>query len=101
LRDDWSEFENVGLSVYGVSYDTPEANLAFADKNRLPFRLLSDSDRSLAASLGARSRLLPVPKRISYLVGADGVILKTYPKVSPASHSRDVLRDFQQIPERR
>ena len=87
MRDDWSELEDAGLTVVGVSYDTPDANRAFAERHRLPFKLLSDGDRSLAAAVGAKSRLLPVPKRISYLVGADGVILKTYPKVSPSTHS--------------
>jgi peroxiredoxin Q/BCP len=83
--------------VLGVSYDTPEANRSFAEKHHLPFRLLSDRDRSLAGAVGAKSRLFPVPKRISYLVGTDGIVLKAYPKVSPATHAREVLDDFRQL----
>lgn len=66
-------------------------------RNRLPFRLLSDRERSLARAVGADRLLLPVPKRISYLVGADGMILKTYPKVSPARHATQVLEDFRRL----
>jgi peroxiredoxin Q/BCP len=83
--------------VLGVSYDTPEANRGFADKNHLPFKLLSDSERSLAAAVGAKTWLLPVPKRISYLIGADGTVLKAYPKVSPGTHAQEVLNDFREL----
>jgi peroxiredoxin Q/BCP len=80
-----------------VSYDSPEANRSFAEKNDLPFRLLSDRERSLAAAVGAKARLLPIPKRISYLIGADGTVLKAYPKVSPGAHAQEVLADFLQL----
>ncbi len=38
--------------MYGVSFDSVEANQAFALKHQFPFPLLSDVDRSLALSLG-------------------------------------------------
>jgi peroxiredoxin Q/BCP len=83
--------------VYGVSYDSPETNRAFAEKHRLPFLLLSDTDRALAKAVGAAIPLLPFPKRISYLVGADGRVLKAYPKVSPATHAEEVLEDYRSL----
>jgi peroxiredoxin Q/BCP len=81
--------------VYGVSYDSPDTNRAFAAKHRLPFLLLSDSDRQLARQVGAAIPLLPFPKRISYLVGADGKVLKAYPKVKPETHAEEVLADVK------
>jgi peroxiredoxin Q/BCP len=77
-----------------VSYDTPESNASFATQNNLPFQLLSDSDRALARAVGAGRALLPVPKRVSYLVGDDGKVMKAYPKVDPKTHASDVLADF-------
>ena len=97
LRDAWSDLKDEKIKVFGVSYDTPRSNHAFAEKFSLPFLLLSDSEKSLAKSVGANRFLIPVPKRISYLVGADGKILKAYPSVSPASHAEDVLRDFESL----
>jgi len=85
------------LKVFGVSYDTPEANQAFAAKNNLPFLLLSDRERSLAKAVGASRALLPVPKRISYLVGHDGAVLKAYPSVSPSEHAAEVVADYQAL----
>ncbi len=97
FRDAWSDVKDAGLKVFGVSYDSPKANRAFAEKYHLPFLLLSDSDHSLAKEVGAARTLLPVPKRISYLVGADGRVLAAYPDVDPASHAGEVLADFERL----
>jgi peroxiredoxin Q/BCP len=78
-----------------VSYDSPETNRAFAERHHLPFVLLSDTDRALARAVGAAIPLLPFPKRVSYLVGPDGRVLKAYPKVTPATHAEEVLEDYR------
>ena len=36
-------------------------------------------------------------KRISYLIGPDGRILKAYPKVNAATHPDEVLADLQEL----
>ena len=97
FRDSWPAVEAAGLKVYGVSYDTPKANLAFADKYHLPFLLLSDSDHALAKQVGAARAVVPVPKRISYLVGPDGKVVKAYPDVTPNTHAKEVLADFTKL----
>ena len=81
--------------MLGVSYDSPEKNQKFAEKNALPFRLLSDRDHELAKSVGAARPLIPFAKRISYLVGPDGVVIEAYPNVDPSTHARDVLDDYR------
>ncbi len=97
FRDSWPAVEAAGLKVFGVSYDTPKANLAFAEKYHLPFLLLSDTDHALAKQVGAARAVLPVPKRISYLVGPDGKVVKAYPDVTPASHAEEVLADYTKL----
>lgn len=97
LRDAWSELKDAEVKVFGVSYDTPQSNRAFAEKFNLPFLLLSDNEKTLAKGVGADRFLIPLPKRISYLVGADGTILKAYPSVSPSSHAEDVLKDLSHL----
>jgi peroxiredoxin Q/BCP len=95
LRDAWDDVVDAGLDVYGVSYDRPGTNRRFAERHRLPFLLLSDGDRELAEAVGAARLLLPVPKRISYLVGADGRVLVPYSSVRPSTHAREVLEDLR------
>ena len=85
------------MTVVGVSYDSPETNRGWAEKNQLPFRLLTDSDRLLAKQVGAARALLPLPKRVSYLVGTDGLILATYPDVDPSTHAAEVLADLDRL----
>lgn len=87
--------------MYGVSYDSPATNRAFAERHHLPFLLLSDTDRTLAKAVGAAIPLLPFPKRVSYLVGTDGTVMKAYPKVSPATHADEVLKDFRTLTDAR
>ena len=35
--------------------------------------------------------------RMSFLIGADGLILKTYYKVNPDDHAGEVLADFKAL----
>jgi len=97
LRDSWPAVQAEGLVVLGVSYDRPEANRAFAEKYHLPFPLLSDRDKELAARVGAKRSLIPVPKRISYLVAPDGTVARTYAHVDPEGHAGEVLRDLREL----
>ena len=94
FRDVWGELEEAGVVVLGISFDRPAGNAKFADKHRLPFRLLSDKGRALARAVGAAGLLSPVPKRVSYLVDEQGKVLKAYPNVSPRQHAEEVLTDL-------
>ena len=63
------------MQVFGVSFDSPEDNAAFAAKNQFPFPLLSDTDRSLALALGlvdsADTWWAP---RVTFVVSPEGII---------------------------
>ena len=83
--------------MLGVSYDTPEKNRKFAEKNALPFRLLSDRNHELAKSVGAARALIPYAKRISYLVGPDGVVIRAYANIDPSTHAQEVLDDYRAL----
>lgn len=83
--------------MIGVSYDSPEKNRKFAEKNGLPFLLLSDLDHELAKSVGAARALLPMAKRVSYLVGPEGTVLMNYPDVDPKTHAAEVLADYRAL----
>jgi len=85
------------VAVVGVSFDTPETNRKWAEKNDLPFRLLSDRDKTLAKQVGAARSMIPLPKRISYLIGADGDVLVAYPDVNPGDHAGEVVADVKRL----
>lgn len=94
MRDRKGEVSAAGLVVLGVSFDTPEENKAFREKFDFPFRLLCDTERQLGLAYGAAK----TPKdgyaaRISYVIDEEGQIAFVYPKVNPAAHLDEVLKD--------
>lgn len=95
FRDLADQYQKQGVTVFGVSFDDPDANARFVKEEGFPFRLLSDRDKSLAIAVGAAdSTWRPLARRISYLVGADGKVLHAYGDVSPATHAAEILRDL-------
>jgi thioredoxin-dependent peroxiredoxin len=95
LRDAYASFQAKGVAVYGVSFDTPVDNARFVAAEAFPFKLLSDEKRTLAVQVGAADSVdAPVARRISYLVGPDGVVLAAYDGVQPSTHAKQVLDDL-------
>ena len=75
-----------------MSYDTPEDNAAFVEKYRFPYRLLSDSDRSMARAYGAFNESSPdYPSRNTYVVGPDGKVEQVLDGVNPKTSPKDIL----------
>jgi thioredoxin-dependent peroxiredoxin len=94
LRDKFADLQKAGVEVLGVSFDQPQDNARFVQQEQFPFRLLSDTNRTLATAVGAAdSPQQPMARRISYLVGPDAKVLRVYGAVTPATHASEVLRD--------
>jgi len=94
LREQFAPLEKAGVTVLGVSFDDPASNKAFVEAESLPFRLLSDAERKLALAVGAAdSETSRFARRVSWLVGGDGKVLKAYTSVDPATHATEVLTD--------
>lgn len=99
FKEHYNAFRENGIEVLGVSFDLPMANAAFAKAEGFPFLLLSDVDRSLAVRVGAAdSKEQLVARRISYLIGADGRVVRVYTDIEPASHALQVLGDLAAPP---
>lgn len=97
LKREYESFQQRGVEILGVSFDEPKANADFVEMQGFPFRLLSDTDRRLAVSVGAaEATSQTVAARVSYLVGPDGKVLKAYPNVDPDKHASQVLADLPQ-----
>lgn len=103
IRDAWSEFARAGLKVVGVSKDEEGSHDKFREKYRLPFPLIADTDLALANAYGVYGEKKFMGKiydgihRMSFLIGADGLILKTYCKVKPDAHAGEVLADLEAL----
>jgi peroxiredoxin Q/BCP len=78
FRDNYEDFQDAGAAVIGVSRDSLESHVAFAEKHRLPFLLLSDEDESLAKAFGVRKTLGLLPGRVTYVIDPEGVVRKEF-----------------------
>ena len=84
--------------VLGVSNDAPAKNKKFHEKYAFPFDLLCDEDLSVSIAYGAAEDVdAGKAKRISYLIGSDGNILKAYKTVKAAEHPEQVLNDLGEL----
>lgn len=90
ITEVYDDFKKAGITVLGVSSDSPESHKKFVEKYNLPFTLLSDPKKKVIKDYGASSALFT--KRISYLI-ENGVIVKAYPKVDPANHAGEILKE--------
>ena len=96
FRDGYALFQVWGIAVLGCSIDSAESHKAFIKKYGLPFSLLLDPDRSIARAYGAENGvpILGLDRRVTYVIGEDGHILKVYPAVDPGIHAKQIIHDL-------
>lgn len=95
LRDSYPNYESAGIVILGISFDGAESHQNFIAKHNLPFTLLSDLDQSVAKVYGAKGSY-PLALRKSFLIDESGTIVRIIDKVDVTTHSKDVLRYFDE-----
>jgi thioredoxin-dependent peroxiredoxin len=85
FRDRYAEFRSRKVHVVGVSTDDCPAQKAFADKYGLPFPLVADRTKAVAALYGV---LAPQghARRVSFFLDAQGKVLEVVDTSSPDVH---------------
>jgi len=101
FRDSFSEFERRGIKVLGVSLDDERSHQKFADKYKLPFTLLADTDHAVADRYGvygekqfAGKKYMGVERK-TFLIDERGRILRVFDKVNVEQHAGEVLDAFE------
>lgn len=78
FRDHWAEWNSLGSKVFGISIDSPFVTDKFRSELSIPFPVLSDFNKTVAASYDALHAdlmgLKGVTKRAAYVVASDGTI---------------------------
>ena len=93
------EYEALGVPVVGVSKDAQKSHQRFAEKNELPFLLLSDPELTAiqAYDVWKEKKLYGKTSmgvvRTTYVIGPDGVIEWAGEKVKPDQNAQQIL-DF-------
>ncbi len=103
LRDCSPRFDEANAVILGISFDTPEENLAWAESQDFGFRLLSDIDREVGKAYEVvrpdADRYAVFARRYSFLVDPDGLIRRTYDVADVAGHGESVLVDLAALQE--
>ncbi len=75
FRDQFEVFRDSGAEVFGISSDSVEKHKQFAEKHRLPFRLLSDVNKRVRKLFGVPGDMLGlIPGRVTYIVDKQGKV---------------------------
>jgi peroxiredoxin Q/BCP len=97
FRDDYSAYEKAGVVILGVSPDTVKSHQKFKEKFHLPFPLLADEGHRVSEQYGVWGPKKMMGKsymgllRTTFLIDADGKIVRVFEGVKPSVHSKEVL----------
>jgi len=100
FRDNSTELQTNGASVYGISPDNVESHDSFIDKFDLNFELLSDQDKSVSIEYDVwgekqlYGKTVIGMKRTTFLIDEQGIIQKIWKNVKPQGHAQQILNEI-------
>ena len=93
----YKDFQELGAAVVGISKDSEQSHLKFAEKYGLPFPILSDPERQAIETYGVWQEKKLYGKvsfgvvRTTFLIDEQGVILEIWNKVKPDLNAAEAL----------
>lgn len=103
FRDMNDAYREQGIVVLGISKDTPAAHGTFVEKYKLPFTLLSDTEKKIIKQYEAWGMKKRFGKeyegilRTTYVIDPEGIIKKVYEQVKPEDHAEQIITDIQTL----
>jgi peroxiredoxin Q/BCP len=97
LRDNYTTLQKKGYLVFGVSTDNEKSHQKFIAKEKLPFPLLADTDKTLHERYGTwveksmYGRKYMGTARKTFVIGEDGKIEDIIEKVDTNNHAAQIL----------
>lgn len=92
FRDQYEDFKDLGAEVIGISSDDVNSHKKFATQYKLPFILLSDSDKKIRKLFGVPSNMFGLlPGRVTYVIDRDGEIKMIFDSMMASKHISKAL----------
>jgi peroxiredoxin Q/BCP len=97
LRDNYRALQKQGYEVLGVSTDDEKMHRKFIEKEKLPFRLLADTDKTVHDKYGTwieksmYGRKYMGTARITFIIDENGMIQEVISKVDTKNHTAQIL----------
>ncbi|WP_109851859.1 peroxiredoxin [Aquimarina sp. AU58] len=98
FRDNYVDFENLGVEVIGISADSIKSHTRFKSSYKLPFMFLSDPNGELRKLFGVKSELLGLlPGRETYVIDEKGIIQLKFNSMKASEHVNKALEKIKEI----
>jgi peroxiredoxin Q/BCP len=98
FRDNFSDYQDLGATVVGVSSDDTASHQRFQAKYDLPFELLADSNHAIRKLFGVPTNLFGLlPGRVTYVIDATGKIVGLYNSQMPGKHHEKAIALIKKI----
>jgi peroxiredoxin Q/BCP len=89
FRDNYAEYQNKDMVVFGVSMDDQASHKMFKEKYGLPFKLLVDTDGAITKAYDVEGG--GYSKRVTYIIDSEGKISHVDAQVNTSTHAQDIL----------
>ncbi|MGW9632173.1 thioredoxin-dependent thiol peroxidase [Agromyces sp. NPDC055520] len=100
FRDNLNSFASAGIRVLGVSKDDVDKLRRFAERDRLTYTLLSDTDLAVQQAYGVwgekslYGKIVVGSIRSTFVIGEDGRIERAFYNVKATGHVARLRRDL-------
>ncbi len=97
FAENYNEFQKRNITVIGISKDSVESHVKFAEKYNLPFILLSDPELKAIQDFGVWQEKTLYGKtsmgvvRTTFIINEDGIVEGIMRKVKPDTNAADIL----------
>ncbi|MFY0688673.1 MAG: thioredoxin-dependent thiol peroxidase [Cyclobacteriaceae bacterium] len=97
LRDNYSDLQNKGYEVFGISQDSEKLHQRFIEKKELPYSLLSDPEHKVHHLYGTwdlkkfMGREYMGTLRTTFVIDENGIIEKVIDKVKTKDHTAQII----------
>lgn len=97
LSENFSELQNQGYEILGVSADSPKRQSNFKNKYEFPYPLLADEDKAVIQAFGVWGPKKFMGKeydgihRTTFVIDEQGVLTQVITKVKTKDHTAQIL----------
>ena len=98
FRDQYEDFKDLGAEVIGISSDSVSSHQQFTRQFKLPFILLSDSDKKIRKLFGVPTGMFGlIPGRVTYVTDKNGVVQMIFDSMLATKHIPKALEAIKKL----
>ncbi len=98
FRDSYTDFQELGAEVIGISLDGAKSHAKFKNTYSLPFIFLSDAKGQLRKAFGVKPNLLGLlPGRETFVIDKEGVVQLRFNSMNASKHISMAIQKMKEI----